>query len=376
MVFLLSNHYILPLFLIYISLYLPTTHCKYIQFNITNSKEISWNINELQKTTFQIDIDSTFSCVKVPLESEHLIPINTKEKIYTLNNSFFLDTNHKNVPFTLYFKYKDSSQYIALSPIPNHPEFSVIEQMYKQQLISSKKFAIQLNDNFMNQYLYFGDLPNTIKTNYPSIVTIPVLPYNSTDLTMMYWSFQIKYFKSANSNLQLTKKIKLSLIHDIFVADKNIFNWVKDDLLKKYFINKQCWIKETSWVHIQCNSEVYNELPSFSLVVSEHPLKTIEIKLRKSVQNDEVNLAYNRVIDDYDYVFINQNIFFDRVIEFDYDGQMLTFYSKSHLQENENGFMIKSLFLFTACLLCGCLVYLMVVNKCLGSNLFKNGYSI
>ena len=210
MVISLFNNYIVPFFLIYICLYIPTTNCKYIQFNITNSKEISWYINELEKTTFQIDIDSTFSCVKVPLESDQLIPINTKDKIFTLKNSFFLDTNHKNVPFNLYFKYKDTSQSLALSPSPSHPEFSVIEQMYKQQLINSKKFAIQLNDNFMNQYLYFGDFPNTIKAHYPSVVSIPVLPHNSSDLTMMYWSFQIKYFKSANSNLQLTKKIKLS----------------------------------------------------------------------------------------------------------------------------------------------------------------------
>ena len=71
--------------------------------------------------------------------------------------------------------------------------------------------------------------------------------------------------------------------------------------------------------------KILHYLPPLQFIISKKPLQVFEVKF---IKEDDIALSftYNQVLDKRPYIFINKNLFYGKIIQFDYDSNEISFY--------------------------------------------------
>ena len=55
------------------------------------------------------------------------------------------------------------------------------------------------------------------------------------------------------NHLKIDSTIFVAFVHDSFVVNMKIYNWVRDMLLKEYILNGTCVESTGTWVNLKCD---------------------------------------------------------------------------------------------------------------------------
>ena len=66
-------------------------------------------------------------------------------------------------------------------------------------------------------------------------------------------------------------------------------------------------------------------LPSLYMFVNGN--EYIEVKLNEVASNGDVSIGWNKGIDGLGYIYLNRNVFYDKVIEFNYNDNTISIYT-------------------------------------------------
>jgi hypothetical protein len=303
------------------------TNTKRIQLPIINDRNIELYENSNNSLLFQINIEELISGKQRINSNLEPIGYDTKNhRLYQISDNYLIDMNNNKINF-LFTCIEDRNMISFPHRTPNL-NYSFIHQIYNNNYINKLSFAIEINKNQTQQYLYLGDIPRQNKKKYKNIVKVNAAK-NATEFGREYWGFNISGFQLGDELLIANDKIIfLSLSHESMVTSKKIYEWIKNKVLTKFLKEGKCNENDNGWSLINCESSVFAELPNLYIVLSEKPYKAIPMKLRECENKHEFNIAYNPAIDNLAYMFINRNLFFDKIVEFDYDTDVITFYSE------------------------------------------------
>lgn len=109
------------------------------------------------------------------------------------------------------------------------------------------------------------------------------------------------------------------------VIDKEIYIWIKRKIMSNYINVGLCVEKEGYFTTFKCRSEVMKALPSLYMFVNGN--EYIEVKLNEVASNGDVSIGWNKGIDGLGYIYLNRNVFYDKVIEFNYDDNTISIYT-------------------------------------------------
>ena len=260
---------------------------------------------------------------KFPWVSQHYLrkdpSFNTE---YLEQESFITDINNKTYTFPLYYV-KNVESCLGLSPSLNNE--SIIHSIYNKSYISKKAFALEIyNNNNDDNYLYLGSIPFSKAQRYQRITTPRIEDVKSSNGDE-YWGFRIQSLSLNKEKLKIDSTIFIAFVHDSFVVNMKIYNWVRDMILKEYISNGTCVESTGNWVNLKCDSNIADYLPPLQFIISEKPLQVFEVKFIKE-GDKALSFTYNQILDKRPYIFINKNLFYGKLIQFDYDANEITFY--------------------------------------------------
>ena len=261
---------------------------------------------------------------------------------YLEPESFITDINNKTYTFPVYY-IKSGETCLGLNP-SFHNE-SIIHSIYNKNYISKKAFAIEVyNDNNSNNFLYLGNIPSS-KTKYYQRITTPRIEDVKSSNGDEYWGFRIQSLAINKEKLKIDSTIFVAFVHDSFVVNKKIYNWVRDLLLKDFISNGTCIESTGTWVNLKCDRNIADYLPPLQFIISEKPLQVFEVKFIKE-GDIALSFTYNEVLDKRPYIFLNKNLFYGKIIQFDYDSNEISFYiPKTHAIYDVVMLMKKMLFI-------------------------------
>ena len=303
------------------------TNSNILQFNINGTREINFYLDETRKFRLSIDLEDTISSISDLLNETELV--DSKDSVHKYPGSFFIDSNQQQITCEICFQlYGDDI--LSLSHKPLNTQYSIVHIMQSQNLISNKQFALELNENKTNQHLFFGGVPSQTLKQYSKGITVSADP-SKNEGQREYWGFNVKYLQIQTNTFKLNRTCFLSIDHGSIVSNRNFYEWMKSNTFEEYLNTGECYEKGEYYKSVHCKAEVFSKLPSLWIVLNEKPLEKIEIKFRNVTDSNEVNFVYNPAIDDDDFIFINRNIFYEKIVKFDYDKNEITFYEKGNV---------------------------------------------
>ena len=334
---------------------------KYIQI-LLSKEEIPIIFLGESKINFVIDIRSNITKYNI-----NKTPLLNLKQIYPNNDLFYKDSSSQlyiannttsNIPFTLNIKL-DEKYAIALGYGYLDKDYSIIHQLHKKGYISYNKFAIYMNYNKKEpRYLYLGGFPSKYTLNRKEI-KIPIISSN------VEWAFDIKMISiNDNINITLNKKGYLGVKTSSMIVDKSIFNFLKTHIFKNAFENKICYEKvwqQKTGANIKCHS-VVPKFTDFYIHVNNNKIKLpLTIKERDD-RIQELDIAYNNILDDTDYIWLDKQFLYQYDVEFNYDDKIISLYSKTDNPvlyteeinpkiENNIHYLIRNIYLFTTLIL-------------------------
>lgn len=292
-----------------------------IQLNNKYKFELTLDIST-NKSVFKTSVDLEDNRSKFPWMSKHYLKNSLLFNEYLAEESIMTDINNKTYTFPLYYS-RDNSASIGVNPSFNNE--SIINSIYNKGLISKKAFALELYyHNNTNNYLYLGNIPSSKIKHYQHLTTPRIEDIRSSNGDE-YWAFRIHALGLNNEKLKIDSTFFISLAHESLVLNKKIYSWIRNITLKEYILNGTCVESTGNWVNIKCNNNIVDYLPPLQFIVSEKPLQMFEIKFITEFDK-HLSFTYNRILDQRPYIFINKNLFYGKIIQFDYESNEISFY--------------------------------------------------
>ena len=321
-----------------------------IQIDIVNNNSVVYYVNtSLMQVTFDISIDNPISTYTVRFPNDDVIRLYNDEqrKMFRFINGYFISSLYSSsIIHNIVFQ-QDSTNIFALPYTPLNVSYSNVHQMRSCGLIKRNAFAIELNHNKSKQMLYIGGIPQYKRNEYPHKLNIHAEPHDQGEYKK-HWSFNIHALRiGSKQRLHVVRKAKLSLINDFIVVDKDVYTWIKQTIMSNYINGGLCVEKEGYFTTFKCKSEVMKALPSLYIIVNGN--KCVEIKLNEAASNGDVSIGWNKGIDGLGYIYVNRNVFYGKVIEFDYDDNTISIYTNLISSNYIND--IRLLLTYTCCIL-------------------------
>ena len=281
---------------------------------------------------FDISLENPVSCYTVRYFSNDYRPLADGQKnIWTFNNGYFVtasSTDHQFVPHNIIFQRQlgNTECTFALPHTPLNVSYSNVHRMRSSGLIRRNAFAIELTHDKVDQTLYIGNVPAHKHSEYPHQLRLPAESDDPGD-HKKHWSFAISALRIGERTLHVVRKAKLSISNDFMVVDEEIYVWLRETLMSEHLRKGSCVERDGNWRTFRCEEAVTKALPSLCLVVKGRAC--VEIKLSEVASNGDISVGWNRGLDGLGHVFVNRNVFYGKVIEFDYDENRITIHAKA-----------------------------------------------
>lgn len=347
---------------------------KYIQILLSNDAIPIILLGE-SRINFAVDIRTNITTYNKDKTS-----LSNLKQLYPNNDLFYEDSSSQlylanntisNIPFTLNIKLGD--RYIlALGYEYLNKDYSIVHQLHMKGYILHNKFAIYMNYNKKEpRYLYFGGFPRKYTLNRNEI-KIPIIPSN------VEWAFDIKMISiNDNINITLNKKGYLGIKTSSMIVDKSIYDFLKTHIFKDAFENKICYEKvwqQKDGANIKCNKGV-PKFAEFYMHVNDNKVKLPFTIKERDDHTQELDIAYNKILDKTDYIWLDKYFLFQYDVEFNYDDKVVSLYSKTENDvlyteeinprtENNINYAVRNIYLFTSLiLLLYCSIFLILIIK-------------
>ena len=272
----------------------------------------------------QIDIslDDNYSVIS-PRQSESLINVHDNvfydEAMYLIHlhpDANQIDT-HIKTPF--YFVNGTSSKRFGMGKHFDDENYSLVHYLYNSKQIKHKSFTLELHNRISrNNYIYFGGIPEYVRKHRTQIVEIKHLIPNTNR-----WGFQMNSIGVANNVLQINKKVYFDLNSDEFSLDKNLYEWLRDEVFYDLFLSGMCdeykrIYSNTQNVHSHFSCERDLGLPELFFTFEGSKEKVLLFSMNLAECWD-VDCTYDAELDEKDYIVFPVNFFYSKIVTFDYE---------------------------------------------------------
>lgn len=206
-----------------------------------------------------------------------------------------------------------------------HKEYSIVDLLYTQHKIESKKFTLEMTNN-PKGHIFFGDIPTDVLSNYTHMMKVPL-----SDKSSPYWQIDIEYifidaisYVYTNVYMKTQYKAKLSAKEYTTYVPVSVMDFIKEEIFSDYFSNKSC---TEGYDGVKCKCEVISSLRNFSLIINERIVNITTNRL--FVDIDKIcyfELAENKE-NPLEWV-LNSKLLDKFMLTFDYESESVTFYSR------------------------------------------------
>ena len=204
-------------------------------------------------------------------------------------------------------------------------DYSIIDLLYKQNKIESKKFTLEIINNPKGN-IYFGDIPNDVLGNYTHMMNVPL-----SDKSSAYWEINIEYifidpisYVYTNVYMKTQYIAKLSAKEYQSYVPVSVMDFIKQEIFSEYFENKTC---TEGYDGVKCKCDNISALRNFSLIINDRIVNITTNRL--FVDIDKIcffELAENKE-SPLEWV-LNSKILDKFMLTFDYESDSVTFYSR------------------------------------------------
>lgn len=355
----------------YIDFSVPSKkHYFHYNMEIPFSYVTKYSVNQGYFQTSDIDFSSK---INVSLfNNEQLIAHTLKSSMYFSK----IKTNPKLEKFTfLFFPTTAVADTLSLAHNFISDEYNLIERLYKENIITKRKFSFYINSAFTGE-LILGEIPSSIKSKFKYKSQCNVVKQNKENI----WSCNLDSIKikggkdKLDINYYVQKDNKISYFQ---TTDKSIkvpryfFDYINETIFTEYLNKNICNSHTIGLKHFfKCECEETYPFPTFYF---EFEGMTIVLD-RDMIFQDYITVCYFQ-IETWDDLSNNEWVFgipvFKMFIpEFNFDEEVITFYSKdrSILNLKESNLNISKLniiiytFKFNMLLLSVCSIFIFIAK--------------
>ena len=303
---------------------------KYISLPLYSNRFIYYYINDsVSYINLTVGLQSTYSFTNTKHFAESALESFSKAtKEYIYREGVFAFHSSHNITTPLHFKQSEQDYFAAFGRVLAQQNYSIINYLCSNNYIDYKSFALAINQNESNSIMYIGKTPSRIiKGKYKT----EIQPMQS----IAGWSFKL-HSLVVNGKRLLTKdiKVRLALDHDTTIVNKEIYEWIRENVFKQYLDGVACRENIRSgykMASLWCNNTVIPKLPKVYIEVNDGK-KRLHLPIHFRQDNALLNIAYNSVVDKDNVIWLLRSVFYDKVIEFDYQRDKIVF----HMNEDEN----------------------------------------
>lgn len=315
----------------------------YVQIPLHEEKYIYYYLSDTNAyLNLTVGLQKPYSSFpKDNLPPEHLELINNDSNIFLYRNGHFQTLSHSIINSPLHFKDSESNFFIGFARKCNEQNYSIINNFHTDNLINYKSFAIELHQDKDNN-LYIGNsLPSHLKRGKYKIEL-------DTRNDISGWTFKLNALFANGKRLKRELTVRMALDHETTIVDKETYEFIRENIFKTYLNNGGC--KETVWssnsgTSLSCDETIIKQLPKLYMEVNNYK-KRIHIPIDYRNAGKSLNIAYNKVVDGDDVIWILRSSFYDKLIEFDNERDKIIFY----LNEDDN--ISKSIQIYLIIFLC------------------------
>lgn len=235
---------------------------------------------------------------------------------------------------------------------------SFISQLKHQKIISKAIFAIDKKDRNGNGLIFFGDIPDTILSNYSFTCNLGIHPTWGCVLNGL-----IASTKTKQKRIPLNDYILFQANGEYILIPDDVNEYIKQNYFDSYIDNKTCdYIVEVGYKKkYLCKCEIQSTFPDITLILNGHNfyLSHNSLFINKS---GVCHFIFYSIENKYQWIF-ELSFLSQYAIVYDNENASVTLYSSHPFEQNSNFSYIKLLIQIVSILNIISLLYIIIVKQ-------------